>query len=285
MAFVQNLVAVVKVGGRVLREQGGVVRLPFGSDYSLSFKNLDARRAVIRVEIDGQLVSGGGLVLNGGASVDLDGFMDGWCVRHRFRFIRKTQEVREHRGDRLDDGMVRVVFQFEEPWTHHYISHVPKLWEPYPFPWPPSSVGVPLVHYECTCSADQGKSCLFSQPAPDEGITVRGEDARQHFSPTWVGTLGPEQVIVLQLRGAVTRYRMVDFPHTEFSGEDVQRDGERFVVSLDTDKGRILAPVFEVVEHVAAPVTSRQRLKCSSCGRESKSSFKFCPGCGTRLEG
>jgi len=34
---------------------------------------------------------------------------------------------------------------------------------------------------------------------------------------------------------------------------------------------------------VEEPITVKTKLECSSCGLKSKSSFKFCPGCGTFL--
>jgi len=35
---------------------------------------------------------------------------------------------------------------------------------------------------------------------------------------------------------------------------------------------------------IEKPVTIKTRLMCSSCGKKSRSSFTFCPACGTRLE-
>ena len=35
---------------------------------------------------------------------------------------------------------------------------------------------------------------------------------------------------------------------------------------------------------IEKPVTVKDKLTCSSCGTKSKSSFKFCPNCGTFLE-
>jgi len=35
---------------------------------------------------------------------------------------------------------------------------------------------------------------------------------------------------------------------------------------------------------IETPVTVQTKLECKTCGTKSKSSFKFCPNCGTYLE-
>lgn len=50
----QKLVCCVKVGGKVLRESGDSVNIPFGSEYSILLKNLNSVRIQAKVFIDGQ---------------------------------------------------------------------------------------------------------------------------------------------------------------------------------------------------------------------------------------
>ena len=147
MVYSQKFVAVVVCNGRILREtrseDGDVVALPFSSDYSLRFKNLDARKAVVSVQIDGGDVLGNNrIIVNGNDSIDLKGFMnlDG-TVKNAFRFIKKTEEIVEHRGDRIDDGLIRVEWQWEsvkaepiEEHHHHYHHH--DYWDDWPYRWP-----------------------------------------------------------------------------------------------------------------------------------------------------
>ena len=54
MVYREKFVAVVKCDGRILREINNVVTLPFGSEYSILFKNLEGRKASVNVSIDGQ---------------------------------------------------------------------------------------------------------------------------------------------------------------------------------------------------------------------------------------
>ena len=265
--YEDRFVVVVEQGGRVLREIGDTVTIPFGSDYGLRLKNLNSRRAVAKVTIDGEDVLGGNEVVVGpNAELALQGFMsaDG-RVRRKFRFTRKTAEVVEHRGDRLDDGMVRVEFRYEQPKPRveetihfHYDSypwfrpwpHYPNTWYGNPTIWN-TVIGSSATSKMSCCLADNSSgnvlraSCLAdnSTPLADEGIPVKGGRTAQDFSSVHVGKLEEEaRVIVIRLKGT-------------------------------TDKGG----------QVRQAVTTRQKLQCPTCGRKSKSSAEYCPGCGTAL--
>ena len=134
MVYQNKLVVVVKCNGRVLREQGEFVTLPFGSEYSLLFKNLNSQRAVIEIEIDGEdVLDGNQIVIAANSENEIKGFMKGSNVTNAFKFIQKTQQIADHRGDKIDDGFIRVSYQFEEvPQTfyrktiihdHHHVDH------------------------------------------------------------------------------------------------------------------------------------------------------------------
>jgi hypothetical protein len=60
------------------------VTLPFGSDYSLKLKNLESRKALVSVSIDGQdVLNGKQLIVAPDSDALLDGFMDGSEVHSR----------------------------------------------------------------------------------------------------------------------------------------------------------------------------------------------------------
>src|SRR5579864_7262156 len=99
MTHKRNFVIAIKVGGKVLRESGSEVELPFGSEYSLLMKNLDTVRVQAKVEIDGDDVSGW-LVLQPNSSLELERFIrNGNLERgNRFKFIERTEAVEAGRG-------------------------------------------------------------------------------------------------------------------------------------------------------------------------------------------
>jgi len=115
MVYNEKLVAVIKCNGRVLREETDVVTLSFNSEYSILIKNLDSRKAVVKVSIDGQdVLSGNSLVIEPNREIELEGFMNGSIAKNRFKFIQKTKEISDFRGDRVDDGIIRIEYWFEK---------------------------------------------------------------------------------------------------------------------------------------------------------------------------
>ena len=59
-----KIAAAIKVSGKVLREFKDTVYIPFGSEYTILVKNLNTKRACVNIYLDGECVSGGGIVLN-----------------------------------------------------------------------------------------------------------------------------------------------------------------------------------------------------------------------------
>ena len=210
---------------------------------------------------------------------ELQGFLEGMTVRNKFKFIQKTKEVQEHRGDRIDDGIIRVEFAFEKQvikrsiiHDHHDIYHHRDVYHHYPpyrpyWPSEPYFTSGSLIHSDdisrgftnddgsrgiigdevsCYNSAVESKGSptfKFFEPMEDEGITVKGEETRQDFVYGSIGELEPSRVITILLRGTKSNNTVV-----------------------------------------SKPVTVKTKLTCPTCGKRSVSSSKFCSGCGTFLE-
>ncbi len=111
MMYQSKIVAVIKVGGKVLRESDGMVSLPFGCEYSILVKNLDSVRAQFTVSVDGtEATEGTRLILAPNSHVELERFIRGGNLAegNRFKFIERTGAIEAHRGIGVDDGLVRV---------------------------------------------------------------------------------------------------------------------------------------------------------------------------------
>jgi hypothetical protein len=274
MTYKDYFVAEIKHNGRILRMVDDCVRLPFGSEYSILLKNLNTRTAAVNVSIDGQdVLDHHRLLIPANQTIELNGFMKNNVVKNRFKFIEKTDQISEHRGDRVDDGIVRIQFAFEkqepvrirqiitEQHEHHHHHHHHRDYY-YPRPWW-SYTGNRIVYN----SSDQSdlkmenmalndvKSCdspehvfrsvtaeSLQTPINDMGITVKGSEINEQYHYGMIGQTDPPQAIVIRLKGS-------------------------------TESGK-----------VQQPVTVQTKLTCSSCGTKSKSSFKYCPNCGTFLE-
>ena len=117
MMFNQKLVASIKSKGKILREFKDTVYVKFGSEYSILLKNLNSVRVIANVYIDGENAVPGGLVLNAGQTVDLERWIKNGNLTegNRFKFIERTGSVEQHRGVKLEDGIIRIEYQFEVP--------------------------------------------------------------------------------------------------------------------------------------------------------------------------
>ena len=263
-----GFVVAVKCNGKILREifnENGesIVKLPFSSEYQILLKNLETRSALVKISIDGIDVSDSSIIVTPNSTTPLEGFLKDFHVTNKFKFIEKTEQISNFRGDRIDDGIVRVQYTFEafKPQVindHHYHHHYHD-WNYYYWPWWPS----PYISYgpsgsyvqaqssgspgdvTFTCSNNlQNKNieqvnCFNSNV---DGITVPGSKSEQMFYPANVETLETNShVIIIRLQGS--------------------KDGKK----------------------VEKAVHTKTKLMCPTCGRRSKSDAQFCRNCGTAL--
>ena len=261
MVFKNDFIVAIKCGGKILREDGEYVTLPFGSEYSILLKNLNSRNAVISIEIDGQdVLYNDKLIVNSNSDIELDGFKKGNKVTNRFKFIQKTDEISEHRGDRVDDGYIRVEVTYEEPQTYttwswslypYYIYPYPYYQYPYPYDVTCYNTGTgntgntgnnPKVSSDTTYF-NNTQCTLTCNSCSDQGITVKGnDDSEQKFVDGYVGNLeNNSSVIIVRLRGTCRKQK------------------------------------------VKKPLFVSSKLKCENCGQIMDSGAKFCRRCGTCL--
>ena len=317
MVYHQKLVAVIKYNGKILREKdNNTVYLPFLAEYELFIKNLESRDAVLNISIDGQdILDNQQLVVKANQTCTLEGFLKGNTITNKFKFIQKTNKIQDFRGDKIDDGLIRIEYQFTKlnhsitEIHHHHIDHG-HFHHPYwcvcsrcrPFiqyPQPYYFTSYPIQHsigaggggaiygmnsgsisespvnsYHLSSNVSgsinnigagggssnsggaggavgQSHVCTtdafmpqFDNPAEAEGITVKGTEVNTTLSQVQVSPLEDNSfTIIIRLSG------------------------------YDNTKN----------QPVEKPVLVRAKVKCSTCGRQSKSHIKYCPECGTFL--
>ena len=264
MMYGNKLAAAIKVNGKVLREFKDTVYIPFGSEYAITIKNLHTTRAVVSVYIDGDNVVPGGLVLNAGQSVDLERSIrnNNLTEGNKFKFIERTSKIEEHRGVGVEDGLVRIEYQFEQPprpisWTTPIAGNIypqgatynvngimrgidkgPDL----------SSVRAEIASYcatnNITASAADVHDGMATMDWNDAGITVPGSKSTQTFQTTYVGAMELEKYnLIFKIVGDLGNNKPID-----------------------------------------KPVTVKHKPKCVTCGKQNKAHAKFCVECGTALE-
>ena len=264
MMYANKMAAAIKVNGRVLREHKDTVLIPFGSEYSILIKNLNTKRAIFNIFIDGDNIVPGGLVLNAGQEVDLERAIRNNNLNegNKFKFIERTSDIEEHRGIKLEDGLIRVEYQFEKEYPKPiynppYVLGQP-YWEHTPLrTWYTTSNSSGHQHPGVACSSMSLDSMMVGSamnasasmqsfnavPQNDAGITVPGSKSEQKFKTVSNFALDPEKhSMIIKLLG-------------------------------ETEDNK----------PVVAPVTVHTKVQCTTCNRKNKATAKFCSACGTSL--
>lgn len=280
--YQDKLVAAIKVNGRILRENGDTVALPFGCEYSILIKNLNSVRAQVSVSVDGKdATEGTRLVIAANSSMVLERFIRNGNLNagNKFKFIERTAEIEGHRGVGEDDGLVRV-----EGWREHVQKFqdvpIPRYyddWYPAPRPYYPprphwpyrgptwssnsmnatmgtrrpgatqakgASTGLRSFTANIGASASAGPSHMTMDSAfnSDAGITVAGSQSSQQFHHT--------------------------------SGFPLESGSTVLILRL---RGTVDG------EPIIAPVTVAAKAICNTCGKSNKATSQFCDQCGTAL--
>ena len=266
MMYKNKLAIALKSAGKVLREFKDEVYVPFGSEYSIFIKNLNSVRALVTVSVDGEDVGEGTkFVINANDSIDLKRFIKNgnFDAGNRFKFIERTSAIEDHRGIGIEDGLVRVEFQFEKPaaiitWSQPWDKQPWPYADPYKYDGPywantigrSDVVGRGQVTYTASGSSQPvasnsvSVSSNVSQSVNDAGITVPGSISNQKFVDAgWFPVETETHVVVLKILGE-TR-------------DNVQ---------------------------VRKPVTVKAKPTCETCGRTNQATAKFCTECGTSLQ-
>jgi len=256
MMYGDKLALAIKVNGTVLREFKDTVYLPFGAEYSILIKNLNTKRVQLNLTIDGQEMAKA-LVINAGQEIDLERSIANGNLNagNKFKFIERTASIEQHRGVKLEDGLIRVEYQFEHVFQPNWaILGTPTWYEPHwtvfggaKTTYTPNSNrtlrrisnGIGMNSANSVASADVGAISYN-----DAGITVPGSRSDQKFSTVSSFALEPEKhAMVIKLLGQTPDNK----------------------------------PVLQ-------EVTVKSKPRCITCNKQNKATAKFCSACSTALE-
>lgn len=259
-------VALKSANGKILREFGETVYVPFGEEYSVFVKNLNNVRALISISIDGKDIGDGTkFIVESNSSLNIERFLKEGNMNagNRLKFIERNAAVENHRGIGVEDGIVRVECWFEKIMpvykpTPAWIYGDDELFRNYKVG---SSNDPNIYKSNVTYSTSEiktgglktrgisGSSMTLNSVGTiqssvnDAGITVEGSISKQQFTTgAWFPTESTSHVIVLKMLGQ----------------------------TADNTK-------------VKTAVTTRAKPTCKTCGRLNKNSASFCSHCGTAL--
>lgn len=262
MVYHNQLIAVIKANGKILRElSNNTFKLPFNTEYSIKFKNLNSRDVLIKVSIDGENISldniNSEIIIRANSSGSLEGFLKGNTVTNKFKFIQKTDQIVNHRGDRIDDGIIRIEYRYAKikpvtiqttNWTYNSqsIFHPAGCMCPICNPHYQPKELFPFIRSLSTSVylSSSVNPAVTSNVRSDEGITVKGSESEQRFINSFIDEVEEQShVIILYLKG-----------------------------------------YDEVLNNlVRKPETVKRKVSCPTCGTRNKFRNKFCLTCGTAL--
>ncbi len=284
--YSDKLVVAVKHNGRVLREQGDTVFLPFGCEYSLHFKNLNSVRTLVRVSVDGQdATKGTSLIVPANGSVDLERFLEAGQMDkgHKFKFIERTTKIEDGpRGIKAEDGLIRVEFEFERMplkiedtvirrtiYRDYWVSPTYPLWNS-----TTTTFGGHLGSTVSDVSYSVNAAYTNTNTSADIGPEVKTSGLLRSAKGISANTIAQNATAPINDTG-ITVPGSVSEQKFEV-GAWFPTDGQKHVMVL-----KLLGQVGET--KVEKPVTVKTKQECPTCGTKNKFGTKFCKECGTGL--
>ena len=304
--YESKLVASLKANGKILREFKDTVYIPFGSEYSFLLKNLNTTRALVNVFIDGEDMTPGGLVLNARQEIDLERSIKGGNLTegNRFKFIERTSAIEDGpRGVKLEDGLVRIEFQFEKPPMR--VSELPRnIFNDINFGSLSGSIG----SSEYTGVTDKYSKSINNSWIQSSGTSystnvngaMRGVDWSQNGQATaqaasasidnYCATNGI--INKIEAHDGMATMDWMEAPKNDVGitvpgSKSTQKFTTTYMNALETQKHTIVLKLLGETEDnklVLKPVTTKHKPKCVTCGKQNKATAKFCTECGTALE-
>lgn len=283
--YQSHLVCAIKVGGKILREQGDTVLVPFGSEYTVFLKNLSAVRMQVKINIDGKdATEGTWLVIAPHAVMELERYIhNGNMARgNRFKFIERTGDIEAHRGIGAEDGLIRVEYKKELvvrkvlTTTEYVYPSCPQVWPTYPkYPWD---------RRRPHCGGGDGRLGNVGQ----RSLRRPSASASSGGSSAFLGhTQAMNSASVQEAGGAAAPF------------EEQHTDAGITVAGSESGQQFSYVPNFTTEDHadvivmrlrgivagkvVEQPVTVDRKVTCVTCGTSSKGHASFCSKCGTAL--
>ena len=295
-----GLVCVVKVNGKILRENKDEVLLPFDSEYSILIKNLETRKALVKITVDNQdVLDGNSLIISPNSEMELEGFMKGMIARNRFKFIKKTKQISDFRGDKIDDGIIRIEYWFEQQVEeikkkeiivehHHYNCNNNCLSCGLnccnrKFYWYTGNgtYNIGSAHGTLRSSNNIGVSeqtyKTFTNFGSANNITSQSGETFAYYS----GTNSKNE------SHNITAEMWTDDGITVKGSQVHQQFNYGLIGELEKNSRVIILKLIGLTESgntITKPITVKSKKTCNICGKKSKSNVKFSSNCGTFLE-
>jgi hypothetical protein len=287
MTYHENFAIAIKVNGKILREKDETVSIPFGTEYSILIKNLNSKRALINIYIDGSNIADenvSGLVINANETVEIERFVSD---NHKFKFIEKTEEISNYRGDKIDDGIVRVEYQFEKNKPEKVIRTIEEYHTYTNTNWPPYHSDIVWIN----------NNSLTNDSSSSAAYNIRTCSMNYNTGNSNNSTISAASVTLDSVNNSLNNMQ-------EFSYNDDKNTDGITVKGSKSEQAFRSTDEFELEENsyvlslklkgykkinnkeidITKPVYVKTKITCPTCGHKNKSYAKFCINCGTALD-
>ena len=275
-----KLAVALKSNGKVLREFKDEVYVPFGDEYSIFIKNMNSVRALVHISVDGVDVGDGTkFVVDPNDDIDIERFIKNgnYDQGNRLKFIERTGKIEDHRGIGIEDGLVRVEFNFEKVTPIYYPPYVsPRTGRRWNDNNPSDNIfygssgtGRGMINQTFTTSAGS------AQPnVSNSGGSIQSSVNVNHVTFDSMDVTDTEIKSEVENDAGITVDGSVSNQQFQFASS-FAIEAETHVIVL-----KILGETEDNVQ-VRKPVTVKTKTKCVTCGCSNKATAKFCCECGT----
>ena len=233
-----------------------------GDNYEIELFNTKPTHVLAKIKIDGEYLSGGGIVLRPGERVFLERFLDS-----NNKFVFRTYEVGKEAitlGATENNGFVEIDFYTEQSQPAPYISNFPITYSPY------------------------GGNTLNLN-----GNTIHTTNIPTHYSGTTfttTGLSGTTNTAYLSSNNITNTFAGPNIRSTKIETGTTERgdiSNQQFTQSYKNFNMHVC----EAVKYHILPNSQKQYHKedlgvlyCGNCGsKRKKDTHKFCPHCGTKF--
>jgi hypothetical protein len=244
--------------------------------------------------LDGENVVPGGLVINAGQEVDLERWIKNGNLSegNRFKFIERTSAIENGpRGIKLEDGLVRIEYQFEKAipvntWNNQPIYRVTDIF--------PNGIGTSSEYKGVTDKFSvtaSGSTTQFNVGGILRGYDTTAGQATLNAATTSVNSYCAQNNIQNKVEvhdSMATMDACVnDVGITVPGSKSTQSFTTATTGIMESDKYSMVIKLLGGTADnklVTKPVTVKAKPKCITCGRQNKATAKFCTECGAALE-
>ena len=217
-----------------------------------------------------------------------------------FKFITKTQEISDFRGDKIEDGLIKITYQFEKEVTkydainHHHHDKWDGTYYPPGSPWfGTTSNNGPLMGKIYTSNMNQNslfRDMKFSDSSLKGETNIGATNAV--FGAKAVNLSTTRTAIGASYSTNTTAQSVVsNDPGITVEGSATKQSFQHgYIGALEDKKHTMVFQLKSLVETgedesaaISEAVTVKSKKQCPSCGKKWKSAFEYCPNDGTFL--